>query len=127
MRTLLIVTAVIEAGTGLALAMSPSAPVAMLLGSSLDTPTGLVVGRVAGAALLSLGIACWLARNDEQSRAAAGLLVAMLLYNTAVAAVLAYAGIGLRLTGVGIWPAVLLHAALAVWCLACFRTMRVNW
>jgi len=127
MRTLLIVTAVIEAGTGLALAMSPSAPVAMLLGSSLDTPTGLVVGRVAGAALLSLGIACWLARNDEQSRAATGLIVAMLLYNTAVAAVLAYAGIGLRLTGVGIWPAVLLHAALAVWCLACFRTMRVNW
>jgi len=50
-----------------------------------------------------------------------------LLYNTAVAAVLAYAGIGLGLTGVGIWPAVLLHAALAVWCLACFRTMRVNW
>jgi len=126
MRTLLIVTAVIEAGTGLALAMSPSAPVAMLFGSSLDTPTGLVVGRVAGSALLSLGVACWLARNDEQSRAATGLIAAMLLYNTAVAAVLVYAGIGLRLTGVSIWPAVLLHAALAVWCLACLRTKGVN-
>jgi len=75
--------------------------------------------------LLSLGIACWLARNDEQSRAATGLIAAMLLYNTAVAAVLVYAGIGLRLAGVGTWPAVLLHAALAVWCLACLRTMRV--
>jgi len=127
MRTLLIVTAVIEAATGVALLLSPPLPVSLLLGASLDTPTGLVVGRVAGAALLSLGIACWLARNDEQSRAATGLIAAMLLYNTAVAAVLVYAGIGLRLAGVGTWPAVLLHAALAVWCLACLRTMRVNW
>ena len=124
MRTLLIVTAVIEAGTGLALAMSPSAPVAMLLGSSLDTPTGLVVGRVAGAALLSLGIACWLARNDEQSRAATGLIVAMLLYNVATVLVLAFAGLGWRLLGVGLWPAVVLHALMAVWCLACLRLNR---
>ena len=126
-KYLFIVTAVIEAATGVALLLSPPLPVSLLLGASLDTPTGLVVGRVAGAALLSLGIACWLARNDEQSRAATGLIAAMLLYNTAVAAVLVYAGIGLRLAGVGTWPAVLLHAALAVWCLACLRTMRVNW
>lgn len=121
-RLLFIVTAVIEAGTGLVLAMSPSAPVLLLLGSSLDSLAGMVTARIAGAALLSLGLACWLARNDGQSRAAAALIAAMLLYNTAVAAVLAYAGIGLRLTGVGIWPVVLLHVALAVWCLACFRT-----
>lgn len=121
-KHLFIVTAVIEVGTGLALLLSPSVPVSVLLGSSLDTPTGLIVGRVAGAALLSFGFACWLARNDEQSQAAKGLIAAMLLYNVAAVAVLAYAGAGLGLTGVGIWPAVLLHAALAVWCLACLRT-----
>jgi hypothetical protein len=125
-RLLLIVTAVLEAGTGLALAMSPSAPVALLLGSSLDSLAGMVATRIAGAALLSLGVACWLARHDGQSRAAAGLIAAMLLYNSAVAAVLVYAGIGMRLTGVGIWPAILLHAALAVWCLACLRAMPVK-
>ena len=45
---LLTVTAVIELGTGLALLLWPSLPVKLLLGSSLDTPTVLTVGRVAG-------------------------------------------------------------------------------
>jgi xanthine/uracil permease len=124
-KHLFIVTAVIEAGTGLGLAVAPSVLVSLLIGASLDTP-GMVVARVAGAALLSLGVACWLARNDEQSRAATGLIAAMLLYNIAAVSVLAYAGMGLGLTGIGLWPAVVLHAAMAVWCLACLRTKRMN-
>jgi len=85
-----------------------------------------VVARVGGAALLSIGVACWLARNDHQSRAAAGLIAALLLYNIAAVAVLVYAGVGLALFGIGLWPAVVLHVALAVWCIACLRTKRVS-
>lgn len=117
-RLLFIVTAVFEVATGLALLVSPALTVAILIGAPFDTPADSVVGRVAGAALLALGVACWLARNDEHARAATGLIVSMLLYNVAAAAVLAYAGVGLRLFGIGLWPAVVLHSLMAVWCFA---------
>jgi hypothetical protein len=123
-RHLFIVTAVLEAATGVALVLAPSVPLSLLLGASLDTPAGLAIGRVAGSALLSLGAACWLARHDGQSRAARGLIAAMFFYNIAAVSVLAYAGLGPRLSGVGLWPAVVLHVAMAAWCIACLRTDR---
>ena len=100
------------------LLLSPSLVAQLLLGVSLDEPAALIVGRIAGAALLSLGVACWLARDDRASGAVRGLVAAMLLYNCVAAAVLAGAGAGMGLAGVLMWPAVGLHAALAVWCVA---------
>ena len=101
---------------------SPPLVAGLLLGVSLDAPAAMIVGQIAGAALLSLGVACWLARDDGPSRTRRGLVAAMLLYNCAAVAVLAYAGAGVRLVGVLMWPAVALHAVLAVWCLASLRS-----
>jgi len=123
-KQLLIVTALAETATGLLLLVTPQRVIALLLGASLDAPAALVVARIAGAALLSLGCACWLARNDGPNRAVLGLVAAMLLYNGVAIAVLANAGAGARLVGVLTWPAVALHAALAVWCIACLRSVR---
>ena len=116
MSRLLKLTAIIETVTGLGLVAMPSVVVRLLLGSPLDTSAAVVLGRVAGVALLALGVACWVARDDTQSRATRGLVVAMLVYNIPATAVLAFAGIGLGPHGVALWPAVVLHAAMGVWC-----------
>ena len=121
-KSLLSATAAIEAATGLALMIWPSGLIMLLLAASLDTPAGLTIGRVAGAALLALGVACWLARNDTASRSTVGLILAMLLYNSAAVVILIVAGIGSGLVGAALWPATVLHAAIAVWCIARVRS-----
>src|SRR3954451_7280580 len=121
-RTLLIVTASAEIGVGLTLLVSPPLVAGLLLGVSLDAPAASAVGRIAGAALLSLGVACWLARDDGPSRAPRELVTAMLLYNSVAVAVLAHAGAGMKLVGVLMRPAIAVHAVLAVWCIASLRS-----
>jgi hypothetical protein len=116
--TLLTATAVIELGAGLALLSCPSATAMLLVGAPLDAPATLTVARVAGAALLALGIACWLARGDASSRAARGLVAAMVLYNFGVAVILGIDGVRSQPVGIALWPAVMLHAAMTVWCIA---------
>jgi hypothetical protein len=120
MKKVLTVAAIIEAATGLALIAVPAIVVRLLLGAEISGAS-IPLGRVAGAALLALGVACWLARDDTQSRTARGLVVAMLMYNIVATAVLAFAGIGLGLHGVALLPAVVLHAVMAIWCIVCLR------
>ena len=113
MKLLLTLTAVFEALTGIGLIVFPSMVISLLIGTLPDGPVVVTLARVAGAALISLAIACWLHRNNA---AATGIVKAMLFYNLAAAASLLYASIGDKLSGAGLWPAILLHAGLAVWC-----------
>ena len=116
MKKLLVITAAIEAGTGIGLLAAPSALAWLLLGAPLDGPVELTVARVGGAGLLTIGVACGLSRHDGRA-----LVVAMLFYNVAAAAILAYAAAGLALSGIGLWPAIVLHTTLAGWCGAALR------
>jgi hypothetical protein len=121
MKKLLTITAIIEAATGLGLLAAPGVLAQLLLGGTLDTPAALTVARVGGTALLAIGVACWL--NRENGRA---LVAAMLLYNVFVVGLLAHAALGLALSGLGLWPAVALHLAFAFWCIACLRSKRAG-
>jgi hypothetical protein len=121
MKTFLTVTAIIEAGAGLALLGVPSLTASLLLGTPLDSPAAVSLARIGGAAILALALVCWLARPDAESLASRGLIIAMLFYNFAVAAVLAVAGID-GLHGVLLWPAVAFHAAMGAWCIARLRS-----
>ncbi len=116
MNGLYAATAVIEVGAGLALLCLPSAAANLLLGTPLEAPAALTVARVSGAALLTLGVACWHARKDTESPAATGLVTAMVFYNLGVTLILAIAGTQSRPVGIALWPAVVLHTTMTVWC-----------
>ena len=116
---LFLITGIVEVGTGVALLFLPSVPLGLLLGVREAAPEVLFVGRVAGAALLALGVASWLARSDKRSPAQQGLLIGVLIYDGTVAALLGYAGFVLRMVGIALWPAVVMHTGLAVWCVVC--------
>lgn len=104
-------TAAIEAGAGLGLVALPEVVVKLLLGADISG-AAVPLARVAGVALLALGLASWLARGNAASALTAAS--AMLLYNCGVAAVLAMSGVS-GMIGVLLWPGITLHAAMAVW------------
>lgn len=117
----LTVSAVIELGAGLALLGSPAAAVVMLTEVPPENSAATLVARIAGAALLTLGVGCGITRNDAQSRTAKGLAAAMLFYDFAAAAVLAHAGMTLAMQGVLLWPGVVLHSVMFIWGVICIR------
>lgn len=97
------VAAVGEIATGAALLIVPSLVGQVLLGEAL-TGVAIPTARVAGIALIALGIACW--RNSA--------LLGMLAYSAAVTFYLAYVGFVGGFAGVLLWPAVALHAILSI-------------
>lgn|SRR6185295_3791165 len=123
-KLFLSVTAVVEAATGLCLLILPAVLLAILLGLDNAAAAAIFVGRLAGAALLAIGVASWMARVDERTSAQLGLLTGILVYNAAATLLLAYAGAVLKMVGVLLWPAVVLHAILAIWCFRCLRRKR---
>jgi hypothetical protein len=101
MKRVLIFAAVAEATTGVALLIAPSLVGQLLLGEHL-TGVAIPVARVAGIALIGLGIACWPGPP----------LVGMLTYNAAVTVYFANLGFAGGLTGILLWPVIALHLGL---------------
>jgi hypothetical protein len=116
-------TALGEGATGLVLLVLPSVLLELLLGVEQASPEVNVAARIAGAALLAIGVACWIGRCEKQGSALIGILSGVLIYNVAGAGILAYAGVFTDLVGIALWPAVVVHGALAVWCVMCVRGM----
>lgn len=123
MRKLFIAMATIEMTTGLALITSPPMLAWLLLGSMLEPPAAILIARIGGVALLSLATACWFAADDEKGGSAGGVMAAMLLYNCGAVILLAYAGVGLGLSGLGLWPAVIVHVILAIGCIGYAKSL----
>jgi hypothetical protein len=101
LKKVLVLAAVSEAATGVALLMVPSRVGQLLFGVEL-TGLAMTVARVTGIALIAFGVACWPATP----------LVGMLAYSAAVTLYLAYVGVAGGSTGILLWPAVVLHMIL---------------
>jgi hypothetical protein len=109
MKKLLGLAAVLEAATGLALMIYPPLVTRLLLGDEVSG-AGVALGRVAGFALLGLGLACW--PGLESAGVNTPALRALLTYNLLTTLYLAYLGIDGGLVGSLLWPAVVIHAVL---------------
>jgi hypothetical protein len=103
MKRVLALAAAAEAGLGLVLLVYPPIVVRLLLGADI-AGAGIVVSRVAGIALIALGVTCWPGPP----------LIGMLTYSAAVTLYLAYVGFVGGLSGILLWPAVVLHVILTV-------------
>lgn len=109
MKQLLALAAVGEAGTGLFLVVYPPIVVWLLFGAEI-AGTGIVMSRLAGIALIALGVACW--PGSAAGRGPSRALRAMLCYSLLAALYLAYLGIRGEWVGSLLWPAVAIHAIL---------------
>jgi len=117
-----VATAVMEAAAGLALLLTPGLVITLLLPSPVTEPA-IPLGRWAGAALLSLGAACWAARGDTGSVASRALVVGMFIYNAAMIAVVLSGSFGSPGRPI-LWVVTLVHGAMAAWCVSLLSSGR---
>ncbi len=95
LKKLLTLAAIGETATGLALLIVPSLVVRLLFDTEI-LGVGVVMSRLAGIALIGLGVACWPGKP----------LVGMLTYGAAVTLYLSYLGTRGNWVGPLLWPAV---------------------
>ena len=106
MKFLLALAALGEAIAGLVLLADPPLAIGLLFGGQV-ADAGIVVSRIAGIALIALGIACL-------PGGAARAVGAMLTYSALVMVYLLCLGLGGHWTGKLLWPAVGFHAVLTI-------------
>lgn len=108
---LLAISAGLEAGVGLGALVVPELAVTLLVGTPADAASRMVT-RVFGVALVALAICCWTARADTVAGAGSGVVTAITFYNAGAALLLAtFAAVG-SASGLVVWVAAGLHAAL---------------
>jgi len=101
----------------LAFLLIPSLPSQLLFGEAPRAALTVMLGRLLGAAVLSLAIVCWWASFDAENPLAYSVIKAMLFYNFTAGALLVSARFWLGLSGVLLWPGVAAHAVLGGWCI----------
>ena len=111
MRWILYIAAADPTLTGLFLLVSPSLFGQLILGADFSG-AALALGRIGGAAMFALGLASWPSGATMEPSTAANR--ALLIFNVLAVPYLSYLGSIANTKGVLLWPAVAVHAALAI-------------
>lgn len=109
MNRILKFAAIGEALTGLGLVVSPSLVIGLVFGATVEG-AGIIACRLAGLALIGLGLACWPGPGGKPAQ------LGMLVYSLAAAIYLAGIGFGIGgdATGIMLWPAAVAHAVISL-------------
>jgi hypothetical protein len=124
-KLLLQVMAFINVMAGIAFIVFPVFLSWLVLGVSLSEPAAVVVSRIAGVAVLSLGIVCWMVASEGRSKPGKSLVTGLAIYNTLVMMVMVYSITIQDFTSSGLWVVILLHAILAGWCIRTAINMKI--
>jgi len=79
----------------------------LLFGAEISG-AGFIMSRIAGIALIGLGVSCWPSDSTFQA------LHGMLTYSTLAMLYLGYIGVRGEMAGLLLWPAVAAHAVIVV-------------
>jgi hypothetical protein len=116
MKKVLILAAVAEAATGVALLIVPALVARLLFGAE---PIGVAIpfARVTGITLIALGVACWPDRNTLRA------FFGMWTYSLLAMSYLVYLGLKGE-GGILLWPGAAAHAVLSVLLVLAWRKER---
>jgi uncharacterized membrane protein YgcG len=112
MKTFITLTALIEGLTGTALIAIPNRIVLFLLGKTTNEPEGKITAMLAGAAILSLAVICWILREAPILRK---LVKGMLFFNCVIITIAMYGMFWCYITNPGLWFVIFSHCALFLW------------
>jgi hypothetical protein len=112
MKKFITLTAILEGLTGIALIATPNIIVLLLLGKPTSEPEGKITAMLAGTAILSLAVICWILRETSGLEK---LVKGILFYNCAIIAIAMYGVLWYGLTNPGLWFVIFSHSVLFVW------------
>ncbi len=109
-RTLINIAAIIELLAGLAMLVMPEYVIELLLGGGLNE-TGIIVTRVLGIGLFSLGVSVWALPQQKSHQPS---LLGICTYNLGIAGLLLVLAVMGNVGGVLLWPAIVLHGLIGI-------------
>ena len=109
-RTVLMIAAWFEIVVGVSFVLALNAQSQLLFGAIPKGP-GAGFGRLAGIALIGLGVACLPSKLEGARDHAVRVL---LLYNVSASLLLAWIGLATTFRGIVLWPIVIVHALIAM-------------